>query len=122
MGKLENWGALKEDRLKCFNNKKIAIMKEFGNTVMDLRKFKKTVRKVYKDRTGIKLNKYNEEYVKDISDVQIKDAIVFWHEYMLEILGFEVSIRMVTDIEMDRYSSLRPCVLIQRKGMNEGYE
>jgi hypothetical protein len=118
LGKLKNWRERKEDSLKVVKNTTIAYLKEYGNTVLNIKNWKKVVRKVYKHKTGNTLRKYNYNYVTS-KDSDIRDAVSVWLDYMHTILGFEITIR---EIDMDtegkdfyQITSLCPCIVLERK-------
>ena len=111
------WTGDRTDSLKCFDDKMICVLKKEGNTVMQIKTFKKTVRKIYKHKTGISFKKYNKDYIYPTDD-QVKDAMAFWYEYVGTLAGFEVIIRPLDNVKSDWGSEdlyNKPCVVIERK-------
>jgi hypothetical protein len=114
------WAGDRTDKYELFDDRMINTIKEHGNTIIQEKVFKKTVRKLYKLKTGMSFKKYKQDYILSKDD-QVRDAMAFWYEYMRTLLGFEIQLRPV-DKDLDgskELTTLVACVFIERKGIND---
>lgn len=111
------WTGKRTDTYCCFDELMIKTLKLHGNTVMQTSIFKKTVRKIYKKKTGMSFKLYKTDYLTT-NDEQVKDAMAFWYAYISALVGFEVTVRTLPGGTSD-WSGYEledvKCICIERK-------
>ena len=110
-GKLLDWGKRKEDSRGCFCNTTIAMIKEYGNTIMSVKEFTKGVRTIHKQKYGTNLGKYKHNYITT-TDGKVVEAVSEWITYLSDQVGFKIKIRECSK----SYTGAEdvPCIVIER--------